>query len=198
MENGKRLQKDRSSIGGKWLFDLLQPIAAAVIIAVLLMSFVIPTIGVVGPSMRETLQNGDRLIAVKGWLCGEYRRGDIVVARKDSFDEDPIIKRVIAVGGETVMIDFESGTVSVDGTALKEDYIREITHLDEGMTFPLTVPEGCVFLMGDNRNNSDDSRDPLLGTVDERELIGRAVFLLYPGRDAVSGERDFHRIGMIH
>ena len=78
---------------------------------------------------------------------------------------------------------------------LEEDYIRQPTYLEEGLEFPVTVPEGCVFVMGDNRNDSDDSRDPELGPVDTRQILGRAVFLLFPGVTADTDKRDFGRIG---
>ena len=96
-----------------------------------------------------------------------------------------------------VDIDFSSGTVFVDGQRLHEDYINEQTFKNDGTAFPLTVPEGSVFVMGDNRNHSNDSRDVRLGTVDTRYIIGRAVFLAFPGPDAGTGERDYGRIGGI-
>ena len=121
-----------------------------------------------------------------------------MIAAKASFEDgEPIVKRVIATEGQTVDVDFVNGVVSVDGTALSEPYIREETHLSEGTEFPLTVPEGCVFLMGDNRNDSRDSRDPLLGAVDTRNLIGRAVFLLVPGETAGLEDREWNRIGSL-
>ena len=83
----------------------------------------------------------------------------------------------------------------VVGQLLEEDYIRQPTYLEEGLEFPVTVPEGCVFVMGDNRNDSDDSRDPELGPVDTRQILGRAVFLLFPGVTADTDKRDFGRIG---
>lgn len=148
--------------------------------------------------MRSTLQSGDMLLVVNGLLCGDYRRGDIVIAAKSSFEYgEPIVKRVIAVEGETVDIDFDAGVVYVDGEALNEPYIREATHLAEGTSFPLTVPEGCVFIMGDNRNDSRDSREPTLGAVDTRCLIGRAVFLLIPGQTVETQEREWSRIGTL-
>ena len=105
------------------------------------------------------------------------------------------VKRIIAVEGQTVDIDFTAGAVYVDGQLLEEDYIRQPTYLEEGLEFPVTVPEGCVFVMGDNRNDSDDSRDPELGPVDTRQILGRAVFLLFPGVTADTDKRDFGRIG---
>ena len=99
-----------------------------------------------------------------------------MVLREESFLEEPIVKRVIATEGQTVDIDFEAGVVYVDGEALDEPYINEPTYMEEGTEFPLTVPEGCIFVMGDNRNHSSDSRDSRLGTVDTRCVLGKAVF----------------------
>ena len=130
-------------------------------------------------------------------LYGDYQYGDVVVLRKESFLEEPIVKRVIATEGQIVDIDFLTGSVYVDGVLLKEDYINELTFTEEGMAFPLVVPEGSIFVMGDNRNHSNDSRDSRLGTVDTRYVIGRAVLLAFPGPDSVTGERDFGRIGPV-
>ena len=107
------------------------------------------------------------------------------------------VKRVIATAGQTVDIDFNLGQVYVDGELLDEDYINDYTYREEGTVFPLTVPEGEVFLMGDNRNHSNDSRDSSLGTVDTRLLIGKAVFLAFPGRDYLTEQREFGRIGLL-
>ena len=134
---------------------------------------------------------------VQGSLCGDYQVGDIVIARKETFDSKPIVKRVIATAGQTVDIDFNLGQVYVDGELLDEDYINDYTYREEGTVFPLTVPEGEVFLMGDNRNHSNDSRDSSLGTVDTRLLIGKAVFLVFPGRDYLTEQREFGRIGLL-
>ena len=105
---------------------------------------------------------------------------------------------MIATEGQTVDIDFDAGTVFVDGELLEEEYVRAPTYLEEGLTFPVTVPEGHVFVLGDNRNDSDDSRDPELGPVDTRYLLGRAVLLLFPGETADTGERDLGRIGPLN
>ena len=123
--------------------------------------------------------------------------GDVVVLRKQSFLAEPIVKRVIATEGQTVDIDFVTGQVYVDGELLEETYINEPTWTEEGTQFPLTVPEGSLFVMGDNRNHSNDSRDARLGTVDARCVIGRAVLLVFPGPDSVTGQRDFGRLGLI-
>ena len=179
------------------LYEWTQALVCSVLAVVLLFTFAARLIGVDGRSMVPTLQNGDRLLVVTPLLTDDYRQGDIVVLRKQSFLEEPIVKRVIATGGQRVDIDFSSGSVYVEGRELEEPYIAELTFEEEGMKFPLTVPEGSVFVMGDNRNHSNDSRDYRLGTVDERYIIGKAVFLLYPGPDSETGKQEFSRIGMI-
>lgn len=184
-------------IPGSELYEWVRSFVSAVLAIVLLFTFAVRMMGVEGPSMRQTLQDGDRLLVLNSLLVRHYNRGDIVIARKQSFADDAIVKRVIAVGGQTVDIDFHSGVVYVDGEALEEDYINDRTYAYEGTDFPLTVEQGSVLLMGDNRNMSTDSRDPRIGTVDERFLIGKAVFLIFPGRDAVSDKRDFGRIGFL-
>ena len=186
-------KKQRES--GRELYEWVQALVCSVLAVVILFTFVIRLIGVDGRSMVPTLQHGDRLLVLNSMLYDNYQYGDIVVLRKDTFLKDPIVKRVIATEGQSVDIDFSTGSVYVDGTLLKEDYINELTFLEEGTEFPLTVPENSVFVMGDNRNHSSDSRDSRLGTVDERYVIGKAVFLAFPGADQYSGERSFGRIG---
>ena len=190
-------QEPVEKIGGREAYEWLRSCVQCVLVIVLVFTFAVRMMGVQGPSMRQTLQQGDRLLVLNSLLVREYNAGDIVIARKDTFSDDPIVKRIIAVGGQTVDIDFTSGTVYVDGTALEEDYINDRTYTFEGTEFPLVVPEGSVFLMGDNRNMSTDSREPRIGTVDTRYLIGKAVFLLFPGPDSVTNQRDFSRIGAL-
>ena len=182
---------------GRDLYEWAQALVCSVLAVVLLFTFVIRLIGVDGHSMVPTLQDGDRLLVLNAMLDSDYQYGDIVVLRKDTFLEEPIVKRVIATEGQTVDIDFVSGAVYVDGELLDEDYINEPTYVEEGTEFPLTVPEGSIFVMGDNRNHSSDSRSSDLGTVDTRYVIGKAVFLLFPGADEATGQRDFGRIGPI-
>ncbi|MBR6678228.1 MAG: signal peptidase I [Oscillospiraceae bacterium] len=183
---------------GYWLYELLRPMVTALAIMTVLLTAFTPIVSVSGESMRETLQDDDRILLLRPWLCGEIGHGDIVVVRQELFDKDPIIKRVIAVGGETVDIDFTLGVVSVDGVVLEEPYIRELTFLDEGVDFPLTVEEGHLFLLGDNRNNSTDSRYPDIGTVPLDRVIGKAAVLLFPGENAEGGGRDFSRMGLMN
>ena len=182
---------------GRDLYEWALALVCSVLAVVLLFTFVIRLIGVDGHSMVPTLQDGDRLLVLNAMLDNDYEYGDIVVLRKDTFLEEPIVKRVIATEGQTVDIDFVSGAVYVDGELLEEDYINEPTYVEEGTEFPLTVPEGSIFVMGDNRNHSSDSRSSDLGTVDTRYVIGKAVFLLFPGADEATGQRDFGRIGPI-
>ena len=190
-------EQDEEQAGGRDLYEWVQALVCSVLAVVLLFTFVIRLIGVDGHSMVPTLQDRDRLLVLNSLLYDDYQYGDIVVLRKNTFLEEPIVKRVIATEGQTVDIDFSTGTVWVDGEQLEEDYINEKTYLEEGTEFPLTVSEGSVFVMGDNRNHSSDSRDSRLGTVDCRYIIGKAVFLAFPGPDDKTGKRDWSRIGLI-
>ena len=194
MQGGKRLSRD--AVPFRWLYEWVQALVTVVLCAVVVFAFAARLVLVSGPSMRETLQDQDCLVVLNPLLCGSFDAGDVVIIQRETFrDGEPIVKRIIATEGQTVDIDFDAGTVYVDGVALEEDYIRQPTYLEEGLEFPCTVPEGCVFVMGDNRNDSDDSRDPDLGPVDTREILGQAVFLLYPGMTAGTWERDLSRIG---
>ncbi len=166
---------------------------------ILLVFFLLFRVVVVsGPSMNKTLVDGDCLLLISSTLYTQPKQGDVIVASKDSFnDGEPIIKRIIAVAGQSVDIDFTSGTVYVDGIALDEPYANTPTNMMEGVTFPLTVQEGCVFVLGDNRNNSKDSRHPDIGLIDEREILGKAIFLFLPGTDGGASAREFNRIGAL-
>jgi len=184
---------------GRELYEWLQALVCSVLAVVLLFTFVIRLIGVDGSSMEPTLKHGDKLLVLSSLLYDDYGYGDIVVLRKDTFLREPVVKRVIATENQTVDIDFDTGSVYVDGELLEEDYINDLTYTDEGMEFPLKVPEGSIFVMGDNRNHSTDSRDTRLGTVDTRYVIGKAVLLAMPGtgEKAYVEERDFGRIGVM-
>lgn len=180
-----------------YLHDLIYLLAVVMIVFMLLFRIVI----VSGSSMYSTLWNGDWLLVTGSILYQEPEAGDIIVASKDSFhDGEPIIKRVIATEGQTVDIDFEAGIVYVDGTVLEEDYTYTLTNVQEGIIFPITIADGCIFAMGDNRNGSKDSRHPDIGMIDKREILGRAVFLLFPGmgEDGNEAQRDFDRIGALN
>lgn len=191
-------EQERKTVRGRDLYEWIQSLVGSVLVVVAIFTFGIRMLGVDGHSMLNTLQHGDRLMVVNPIFYHDYKYGDIVILRKTGvFDNEPIVKRVIATGGQTVDIDFSEGVVYVDGEALEEDYIREPTYTAEGTVFPLTVPEGSIFVMGDNRNGSSDSRDYRLGTVDTRYVIGKAAFLLFPGLDYDTEKRNFSRIGVI-
>ena len=177
-------------------FDWIQSLVTALLVCVLLFTFLVRVVGVLGTSMLNTLQEGDRLLVSD--LFYTPKQGDIIVLRKASFSEDPIVKRVIATGGQTVSIDFTAGVVSVDGVPLEEDYTLTPTTRRIDFTDPVVVPEGCLFVMGDNRNGSTDSRDDRIGCVDERLVMGKAIFLIFPGANTAAGEmRDWSRVGFI-
>ena len=151
-----------------------------------------------GPSMKRTLLDGDYLLLYSNLFYRQPQRGDVVVVSKQSYDNGkPIVKRVIATEGQIVDMDFDNGIVYVDGLPLEEDYINTPTNLDEGQIFPQIVEDGCVFVMGDNRNHSKDSRSTEIGQVDKREILGRVALLLLPGTDGGGEARDYSRIGMV-
>ena len=176
-----------------YLHDLVYLLAVVMIVFMLLFRIVV----VSGSSMYSTLWDGDWLLVTGSVLYQEPKHGDIIVASKDSFnDGEPIIKRVIATEGQTVDIDFEAGIVYVDGVPLEEDYTYTPTNAQEGIVFPITIADGCIFAMGDNRNGSKDSRHPTIGMIDTREVLGRAAFLMFPGADN-EGNREFDRIGAL-
>lgn len=168
---------------GRGLYEWTQALVCSVLAAVLLFAFAARVVGVSGGSMRNTLQNGDLLLVVNGLLCGGYRQGDVVIAAKQSFEYgEPIVKRVIATEGQRVDIDYSANAVRVDGELLEEDYIKEqmfVPSYGEGINH-VTVPEGCLFVMGDNRNQSADSRYPDIGIVDTRCVIGRGLAVMFP------------------
>ena len=151
-----------------------------------------------GDSMYSTLWDGDMLLALSNVLYQEPEQGDIVVISKKSFEDGrPIVKRVIATEGQTVDIDFVQGIVYVDGQAIEEDYIHNPTTTDRGTVFPLTVAPGCIFVMGDNRGVSLDSRSPEIGQIDTRQVLGKAIFLMLPGTHHNQLPRAWERMGAI-
>ncbi len=169
----------------EWVEVLSVAVIAVVIIFCLL--FRVATIS--GDSMKNTLIHNDKVIITN--LGYEAKQGDIVVISRNAqnsleaqtLSNEPIIKRVIAVGGQTVNIDFEKGIVYVDGVALKEDYISTPTVDSADVQFPLYIPEDSIFVLGDNRAESLDSRYSQIGNggiVDERYVLGHAVFRIFP------------------
>ena len=178
-----------------YLRDIVFLIAGILLVFSLLFRVVV----VSGPSMNRTLIDGDYILLLNNLFYGEPKHGDVIVACKESYDNGaPIIKRVIATEGQTVDIDFVEGIVYVDGVALVEPYVNTPTNQREGITFPLIVDEGCIFVMGDNRNISKDSRSNEIGLIDTREILGKALFVFFPGNDGGDLARDFSRIGVVN
>ena len=176
------------------LQDLLYMIIPLLLVFLLFFRVIV----VSGDSMYSTLLDGDYLLLLGNLFYQEPEPGDIVVISKKSFDNGkPIVKRVIAVEGQTVDIDFENALVYVDGIPLEEPYINSPTTFNEGTVFPLTVAENCIFALGDNRGVSRDSRDPAIGQIDRREVLGKAILLMIPGTSHDDLPRDMGRIGVI-
>lgn len=197
-KEGKRDKKEKELDWKKsvilYLHDWIYMLMAIFLVFLLLFRVIV----VSGESMYPTLWDGDYLLLLSNTFYHDPQQGDIVVLSKDSFDNGkPFIKRIIALEGQSVDIDFVTGTVYVDGDALEEPYINNLTTNAEGMVFPLEVEEGCIFVLGDNRQVSKDSRNPEIGQIDKREIMGKAIFLYLPGTHHGTLSRDNDRIGAI-
>jgi len=172
---------------GAELYEWLQLFLGCVVAAVVLFNCVARLTRVDGGSMDNTLQHGEIMLI---WSLGYTpKQGDIVVLNKTSVllpdwtEPRAIVKRVIATGGQTVDVDYSAGAVYVDGQPLDEPYLPEEMRRPGAPSMQEThweVPEGSIFVMGDNRNYSTDSRDSLLGTVDTDYILGKAVLALWP------------------
>ncbi len=163
------------------IYEWLDSLVFAVILILLVFVFIFRVVGVVGDSMNPTLQSGDWLTISS--VNKSYEKGDIVVITQPNGSNEPLIKRVIAVGGDTLDIDFTLGKVRVNGDVINEPYILEPTNRRGDFNGPVTIPEGYVFVMGDNRNDSLDSRFDSVGLIDERYILGVANARLYPFGD---------------
>ena len=178
MENQEQAVKP---VRGQGMLEWYEALISAALVLVLVFSFVFRIIQVDGSSMVPTLTNGDKLIV---WGAGYTpERGDVVIVDSYTTYGKPLVKRVIAKGGDTISIDYETGTVTVNGEVLQEDYIAEPTYLGYDVEFPYTVPEGTVFVMGDNRNQSLDSRSTYVGCIDERDILGKVLVCFMPFTD---------------
>lgn len=170
------------------IYEWIQCLIIALIVCVLIFVFLFRLVDVVGDSMNPTLENGDKMVVSN--LFYTPKQGDIVIFRKDDYKETALVKRVIATEGQTVEIDFYRGEVYVDGVLMDEPYIAEPTRNQIDFKGAMVVPEGCVFVMGDNRNNSTDSRDSRIGMVDTRMIIGKVLFTVFPFNHAGSPYGD--------
>lgn len=179
------------------LYCWAQAVVTAVVGVILLFTFGVRLIRVDGPSMQNTLYTGDQMLVLSAMFC-DFKAGDVVVINNYNAElSDTLVKRVVAVGGQTVDIDFAAGAVYVDGQELDEPYIKEPTYSAEGLQFPITLTEDEVFVMGDNRNHSTDSRDTRLGPVNVGYLQGKALLLVAPGVTPDTERRDWGRLGAI-
>lgn len=173
--------------------DIFESVLTVILVVMMIFTYIIRVAVVDGESMSPTLESSDKLIVRS--IAYKPDNGDVVVINNEGAHliseskkvvetdglEKSIVKRIIAVGGQTVDIDFEKGVVTVDGKQLDETYISEPTTRDEfAFTYPLTVPEGYIFAMGDNRNLSKDSRHPEIGLIPEDNVVGKVVFRIFP------------------
>ncbi len=179
-ESSKYIEKDKNK-SWRFIYDWLDSLIYAIILILIIFAFIVRVVGVNGDSMNPTLTSGDWLTVSA--ITDEIETGDVVVITQPNSLNEPLIKRVIAKGGDTVDIDFIEGVVTVNGIALYEEYIAEPTNRQGDYVYPLEIPEGYLFVLGDNRNNSLDSRFKTIGLIDERYVLGVANARLYPFGD---------------
>ncbi len=178
--NENAVEKEKKGDFVTSCFDVVSITATAIVTVAIAFIFVFRTVGVNGSSMFPTLNDADRIILTASYY--EPANGDIVVTCQPNEPPIPdvLVKRVIATEGQTVNIDFTRGIVYVDGVALDEPYVAEPTYERESFTGEVTVPEGHVFVMGDNRNHSTDSRSSHVGFIREEYVLGKVLFRVAP------------------
>ena len=191
------------------ILDILETVIFYGFILLMVFSYLIRPVTVEGRSMVPTLHNGDRLVMYRLFYQPKY--GDIVVVNNrsghllqngevvessSSLDEC-LIKRVIATEGQELNILAATGEVYIDGVLLDEPYINEKTLTDDGaFSYPITIPDGYVFVMGDNRNHSTDSRNARVGLIKKDDILGTTFFRFGLGKDEETGE-SFGSIGFV-
>lgn len=163
----KKFKRNKNNL--EWF----EAMVMAMVAVSLIFTFVVRMIRVDGESMVPTLQDGQRLLITS--FPYQPRYGDIIVTDSYTAYGKPLVKRVIGMEGDTIDIDFQNGVVYRNGEALDEPYTAEPTYLQESVEFPVTVPEGCLFVMGDNRNHSTDSRDLRVGFIYVNDVLGCAL-----------------------
>ncbi len=168
-------------ISMKDIYETAECIIIAFVVIVALILFVFRAVSVDGDSMLPNMHDGDRIITTN--FLYTPQKGDVVVIDENTNYGKPLIKRVIASEGDKIFIDFATGDVYINDEKLSEEYIYEKIAVQEKENINMIVPEGYVFVMGDNRNYSLDSRDPSIGLINEKNILGKAFFQMYPLND---------------
>lgn len=177
-ENLNKEFKNPATKFSTFCFEWLESIVQAIIVVVVLMTFLFRVVNVSGTSMLNTLHDADKVIVVK-WSYAP-KSGDVVVISRGQNLDEPLIKRVIATEGQSFSIDFSDGSVTVDGVKLTETYIKEPMWLQGDADIPSVIPKGFSFVMGDNRNHSLDSRFQDVGLIANENIVGKASFIIFP------------------
>ena len=174
-------EEDQNPKGMAWeLYSWLREIVICIAIITTVFVFFVRLVSVSGWSMFPTLNDGDKVALISNFISQDYDQGDIVVLLQERFKNEPLIKRVIATAGQTVDIDYVNGVVYVDGQALEESYVAAPIHVQGTIELPATVPEDCIFVLGDNRNESADSRYVQIGMIDTRQVMGEVIWVVWP------------------
>ncbi len=167
------------------LYEIADSLKTSVMVIFILFLVAVRVVGVSGDSMVPTLNDGDWLMVRSAPYSPE--RGDIVIITQPWERGNALVKRVIGLAGDNIDIDFLNGYVYINGEKQDEEYVRELTHINYDMEFPLTVPEGHIFVMGDNRNESIDSRSSKIGFIRDEYVLGKAVFRITPDTGRIYG-----------
>lgn len=159
------------------IYEWMEALVPAFIIVAVLLTFVFMRFTVVGTSMLPTLHDGDKLLTYH--LFYTPKKGDIITLNAPKLEKN-IVKRIIATPGDTIKFDFDAGEVYVNGELLDEPYINTPTNLKADWNYPNTIPDGYIFVMGDNRNNSRDSRSKDVKLVKYEDITGKVILIWYP------------------